>query len=141
MAKKDKNEARTRRRQSIRKRISGTTERPRLSVYRSNKYIYAQVIDDSTERSLLTISDLGKPLAQQLASAPASKSAGGPAAEGEASAPDGTKIRRARVVGAAVAKACLEKGITKVVFDRNGYLYHGRVRALAEAAREAGLDF
>jgi large subunit ribosomal protein L18 len=149
MAKKDKNEARTRRKQSIRKRISGTTERPRLSVYRSNKYIYAQVIDDSTERSLLTISDLGKPLAGEVAAAatlsaasPASGSAAAPAEEGEAvAAADGTKIRRARIVGVAVAKACLAQGITKVVFDRNGYLYHGRVRALAEAAREAGLDF
>jgi large subunit ribosomal protein L18 len=143
MAKKDKNEARTRRKQSIRKRISGTTERPRLSVYRSNKYIYAQVIDDSSERSLLTISDLGKPLAGELAaSAAAGSTPAAPSEEGEASsAADGAKIRRAKIVGAAVAKACLAKGITKVVFDRTGYLYHGRVRALAEAAREAGLDF
>ena len=138
MAKKDKTEARTRRKQSIRKRISGTTERPRLTVYRSNKYIYAQIIDDSTERALLTVSDLGKPLAQEL-SAPAPAPAA--ASEESPAAADGTKIRRARVVGAAVAKACLAKGITKVVFDRNGYLYHGRVKALAEAAREAGLDF
>lgn len=149
MAKKDKNEARTRRKQSIRKRISGTTERPRLSVYRSNKYIYAQVIDDSSERSLLTISDLGKPLAGELALSAASPASGSvaaapaPAEEGGegGGAADGAKIRRAKIVGAAVAKACLAKGITKVVFDRNGYLYHGRVRALAEAAREAGLDF
>jgi large subunit ribosomal protein L18 len=140
MAKKDKNEARTRRKQSIRKRISGTSERPRLSVYRSNKYIYAQVIDDSNERSLLTISDLGKPLAGEVAAA-ASAPAAPAAEEGEPSVADGAKIRRARIVGAAVAKACLAKGITKVVFDRNGYIYHGRVRALAEAAREAGLDF
>jgi large subunit ribosomal protein L18 len=141
MAKKDKNEARTRRKQSIRKRISGTTERPRLSVYRSNKYIYAQVIDDSNERALLTISDLGKPLAGEVAAAAAAPAPAAPSEEGEAAVADGAKIRRARIVGAAVAKACLAKGITKVVFDRNGYLYHGRVRALAEAAREAGLDF
>jgi large subunit ribosomal protein L18 len=142
MAKKDKNEARTRRKQSIRKRISGTTERPRLSVYRSNKYIYAQVIDDSTERSLLTISDLGKPLAGEVAAAASAPAPTAPAEEGEGGGvADGAKIRRARIVGAAVAKACLAQGITKVVFDRNGYLYHGRVRALAEAAREAGLDF
>jgi large subunit ribosomal protein L18 len=144
MAKKDKNEARTRRKQSIRKRISGTTERPRLSVYRSNKYIYAQVIDDSTERSLLTISDLGKPLAGEVAaaaSAPAPTAAAEEGAGEGGGVADGAKIRRARIVGAAVAKACLAQGITKVVFDRNGYLYHGRVRALAEAAREAGLDF
>jgi large subunit ribosomal protein L18 len=142
MAKKDKNEARTRRKQSIRKRISGTTERPRLSVYRSNKYIYAQVIDDSNERSLLTISDLGKPLAGEVAAAASAPAPTAPAEEGEGGGvADGAKIRRARIVGAAVAKACLAQGITKVVFDRNGYLYHGRVRALAEAAREAGLDF
>ncbi|PRP91489.1 50S ribosomal protein L18 [Enhygromyxa salina] len=133
MAKKDKNEARARRKKSIRKRISGTQERPRLSVYRSNKHIYAQVIDDTDSRSLLLVSDLAKGLASDLA-APA------PEGEGEGAA-DSTKIRRARVVGAAVAKACLDKGIKKVVFDRNGYLYHGRVRALAEAARAAGLDF
>jgi large subunit ribosomal protein L18 len=138
MAKKDKTEARTRRKQSIRKRIAGTTERPRLSVYRSNKYIYAQVIDDSTEGALLTVSDLGKPLAGEIASMPA---ASAPAEGEEGGGAEGTKIRRAKIVGAAVAKACLAKGITKVVFDRNGYLYHGRVRALAEAARAAGLDF
>jgi large subunit ribosomal protein L18 len=135
MAKKDKNQARARRKKSIRKRISGTSERPRLSVYRSNKHIYAQVIDDGSARSLLTISDLGKDLAEQLAAVSSEP------AEGEEGSADTTKVRRARVVGAAVAKACLDKGINKVVFDRNGYLYHGRVRALAEAAREAGLDF
>jgi large subunit ribosomal protein L18 len=151
MSNKDKNEARARRKKSIRKRISGTDERPRLSVYRSNKHIYAQVINDVESRSLVLVSDLSKELAEQLkaaaeASGAEASGAEAPAAEpaeGEeaASAAEGTKIRRARVVGAAVAKACLDKGITKVVFDRNGYLYHGRVRALAEAAREAGLDF
>ncbi|MFO7561641.1 MAG: 50S ribosomal protein L18 [Enhygromyxa sp.] len=141
MATKDKNEARARRKKSIRKRISGTTERPRLSVYRSNKHIYAQVIDDVESRSLLLVSDLSKELAEALKGA-GEGSAPADSAEGEeAAGPEGLKVRRARVVGAAVAKACLDKGITKVVFDRNGYLYHGRVRALAEAAREAGLDF
>ena len=126
MAKKDKNEARARRKKSIRKRISGTTDRPRLSVYRSNKHIYAQVIDDTDSRSILTVSDLkGVAVAEPS----------------EGDEPASTKIRSARAVGSAVAKACLDKGIQKVVFDRNGYLYHGRVRALAEAAREAGLDF
>jgi large subunit ribosomal protein L18 len=138
MAKKDKIDARERRKNSIRKRVNGTSERPRLSVYRSNKYIYAQVIDDTSERSLLTVSDLSKGVAEQLAAGGAAAPAAG---EGEEGSAEGTKVRRARVVGAALAKACLEKGITKVVFDRNGYLYHGRVRALAEAAREAGLDF
>ena len=134
MAKKDKNQARSRRKKSIRKRISGTTERPRLSVYRSNKHIYAQVIDDTDSRSILQVSDLNKELASALAAAPA----GGDSGEEESSS---RKLLQAQVVGAAVAKACLDKGIQKVVFDRNGYLYHGRVRALAEAAREAGLDF
>jgi large subunit ribosomal protein L18 len=143
MATKDKNEARARRKKSIRKRISGTSERPRLSVYRSNKHIYAQVIDDVDSRSLAQVSDLNKDLAEALAAAAAAPaaSAEGEEGEGEAKGSDGAKIRRARVVGTAIAKACLDKGITKVVFDRNGYLYHGRVRALAEAAREAGLDF
>ena len=126
MAKKDKIQARARRKKSIRKRISGTTERPRLSVFRSNKHIYAQVIDDVEARSIVTLSDLAKDVTAA------------PAEEGET---EGTKMRQARAVGAAVAKACLDKGIKQVVFDRNGYLYHGRVRALAEAAREAGLDF
>jgi large subunit ribosomal protein L18 len=141
---KDKIEARERRKKSIRKRISGDAERPRLSVYRSNKHIYAQVINDVDSRSLLLVSDLTKELAEQLRAVSAGEAPPAPEpAEGEeaAAGPEGTKIRRARVVGAAVAKACLAKGITKVVFDRNGYLYHGRVRALAEAAREAGLDF
>jgi large subunit ribosomal protein L18 len=143
MASKDKNEARARRKKSIRKRISGTDGRPRLSVYRSNKHIYAQVIDDDQSRSLLLVSDLSKELADQLKAAaePTAAPAASDAEGDEAPRADGHKIRRARVVGAAVAKACLAKGITKVVFDRNGYLYHGRVRALAEAAREAGLDF
>lgn len=122
MAKKDKYQARQRRKKSIRKRISGTSERPRLSVYRSNKHIYAQVIDDVQSQSLLLVSDLAKDLAGELESCE-------------------SKVDRAKVVGRAVAKACLDKGIDKVVFDRNGYLYHGRVSALATAAREAGLNF
>lgn len=122
MANKDKIEARERRKSSIRKRVVGTTERPRLTVFRSNKHIYAQLVDDSVSRSLLTVSDQQKDLTAAL--------------EGAES-----KVDRAKIVGAAVAKACLAKGITKVVFDRNGYLYHGRISALADAAREGGLDF
>jgi large subunit ribosomal protein L18 len=141
MASKDKNEARARRKKSIRKRISGTVGRPRLSVYRSNKHIYAQIIDDDDSRSILLVSDLSKDLADQLKAAAEPTPAGDDEQGDETPRADGHKIRRARVVGAAVAKACLAKGITQVVFDRNGYLYHGRVRALAEAAREAGLDF
>ncbi len=119
---KDKIEARERRKASIRKRVTGTTERPRLTVFRSNKHIYAQVIDDTSSSSVLTVSDLQKDLAQAVEAAE-------------------SKVDRAKIVGAAVAKACLAKGITKVVFDRNGYQYHGRVSALAAAAREGGLDF
>ncbi|NVB36807.1 50S ribosomal protein L18 [Pseudenhygromyxa sp. WMMC2535] len=122
MAKKDKTQARLRRKKSIRKSVSGTAERPRLSVYRSNKHIYAQVIDDDASKALLAVSDLVKELGGELESCE-------------------SKVDRARIVGRAVAKACLDKGIEKVVFDRNGYLYHGRVSALADAAREAGLQF
>lgn len=122
MANKDKIEARERRKSSIRKRVTGTTERPRLTVFRSNKHIYAQVVDDTVSRSLLTVSDLQKDLVEAVNAAE-------------------SKVDRAKIVGAAVAKACLDKGISKVVFDRNGYLYHGRVSALADAAREGGLDF
>ena len=131
MAKKDKIQARLRRKKSIRKRIAGTTERPRLSVYRSNKHIYAQVINDDESRSLLAVSDLSKGV----------EAGGQPAGDGEEGAELSGKMAQAAAVGAAIAKACIDKGITKVVFDRNGYLYHGRVRALADAARKAGLEF
>jgi large subunit ribosomal protein L18 len=114
-------EQRARRKQRIRVRVNGTTERPRLTVFRSNKHIYAQVIDDSTSRSLASVSTLSKEVAGQL--------------EG------GDKKAQAKIIGAAIAAACKTKGIDKVVFDRNGYAYHGRVSALAEAAREAGLEF
>ena len=99
----------------IRGRISGTAERPRLSVFRSNKGIYVQVIDDLAGATLVAASSKGL--------------------EG------GTKSEVAAKVGAEIAKKALEKGITTVVFDRNGYLFHGRVKSLADAAREAGLKF
>lgn len=107
---------RARRQRRIRKKVSGTPERPRLSVFRSTGHIYAQVVDDAAGRTLAASSTLKVK-------------------------PDGTKVDGAKAVGAAVAAACLEKGIKQVVFDRGGYLYHGRVKALADAAREAGLDF
>lgn len=100
----------------VRGKISGTAERPRLTVFRSNKQIYAQVIDDEAGRTLASASSLKL----------------------EAT---GTKQEVAALVGAAVAKAALAVGVETVVFDRNGYLYHGRVKQLAEAAREAGLKF
>jgi large subunit ribosomal protein L18 len=105
---------RVRRRFRIRKKVRGTPGRPRLSVFRSSKHIYAQVIDDTA----------GTTIAQ------ASSAGGG-----------GNKVEAAKSVGSAVAKACIDKGVEQVVFDRGGYRYHGRVRALAESAREAGLKF
>jgi len=115
-----KRQSRKKRHRSLRKRIEGTAERPRLAVFRSTRHIYAQVIDDLQKKTLTAISD--KVLA----------------VEGETKA---DKKARAKRVGAAIAKQCLEKGIDKVVFDRAGYKYHGRVSALADGAREAGLKF
>jgi large subunit ribosomal protein L18 len=112
------NDKRLRRKVRIRKKVNGTSERPRLSVFRSAKHIYAQVVDDAEGRTLVAASTVLKGVGDE-----------------------GNKIERAKAVGQAVAKACLDKGIKAVVFDRNGFLYHGRIRALAESAREAGLSF
>jgi large subunit ribosomal protein L18 len=114
-----KEEGRARRKRRIRKKLSGNGERPRVSVFRSAKHIYAQAIDGSKGATLATVSTLSEGL----------KNA------------EGTKTDDAKAVGAALAKALKEKGIEEVVFDRNGFLYHGRVKALAEGAREAGLQF
>jgi large subunit ribosomal protein L18 len=113
-----KEAGRERRKNRIRKKISGTDARPRLTVFRSNKQIYAQVIDDASGKTIVSASSLGKEHAAE-----------------------GGKSATAAQIGEAVASLCKEKGITKVVFDRNGYLYHGRVRALADGARKAGLEF
>jgi len=102
----------------IRKRLSGSTDRPRLSVYRSNKGIYAQVIDDTTGKTLVSASSLSKDFSA-----------------------DGNKIEQSKAVGKLVAEKAIAAGISLVVFDRNGYLYHGRVKSLADGAREAGLNF
>ena len=115
---------RQRRHRSIRKKISGTAERPRLVVFRSARYIYAQVIDDTANTVLASASDLISKEAK---------------AKGEGL--EGTKRDRAKQVGLNVASKCKDKGISQVVFDRGGYLYHGRVTAVAEGAREGGLDF
>ena len=123
MATKSKFDSRNRRHRSLRKRISGTAERPRLVVYRSARHIYAQVIDDLGKKTLLAASDLI------------------PKKDPPADAPKGKKQDRAKQVGAMVAKKCLEKGISQVVFDRGGYRYHGRVSSVATGAREAGLKF
>lgn len=116
--KEDKNKARIKRHLRIRNHIKGTAERPRLNVYRSLSNIYAQIIDDVKGVTLVSASTQEK----------GNKRYGG-------------NIEAAKSVGEAVAKRALEKGITNVVFDRGGYVYHGRVKALAEAAREAGLKF
>jgi len=102
----------------IRKRISGSAERPRLSVYRSNKGIYAQVIDDVNGKTIVSASSLSKDFSA-----------------------NGTKSEQSVAVGKLVAQNAIAAGITTVVFDRNGYLYHGRVKSLAEGAREGGLNF
>ncbi|AUX47878.1 50S ribosomal protein L18 [Sorangium cellulosum] len=112
---------RERRKLRIRKKVSGTPERPRLSVFRSTKHIYAQVIDDVSGQTLAHASTLSKDLKGSL--------------------DEDNKVEAAKKVGVLIAKICKSKQIDKVVFDRNGYLYHGRVSALAQAAREAGLDF
>ncbi|CAG0971833.1 partial 50S ribosomal protein L18, partial [Anaerolineae bacterium] len=109
------------RKKRIRKKVFGSSERPRLSVFRSAKHIYAQVVDDTQGVTLVAASTLAKDV------------------KGETS--EGNKTDAAKLVGAAIAKACAAKGIEKVVFDRNGFIYHGRIRALAEGAREAGLSF
>jgi len=113
----DKNIARVRKHERVRAKVSGTSERPRLSVYRSNKNIAVQVIDDVKGVTLVASSSESLKLK------------------------NGNNIEGAKLVGADIAKKCLEKKIKEVVFDRGGYVYHGRVMALAEAAREAGLKF
>lgn len=110
-----------RRHQRLRKSVSGTAERPRLAVFRSNQHIYAQVIDDTQHSTLVAASTLEPQLKSDLAS--------------------GATCEASSAVGKLVAERALAQGITKVVFDRGGNLYHGRVKALAESAREAGLDF
>ena len=118
---KDKNKERVVRHARVRKNLSGTTECPRLCVYRSLNGIYAQIIDDTKGVTLASCSTLEKDLEKDL--------------KGK------TKTEQAKVVGAKIAKLALDKGITNVVFDRGGYLYTGRVEALADSAREAGLKF
>ncbi|MBO1679849.1 50S ribosomal protein L18 [Bittarella massiliensis (ex Durand et al. 2017)] len=116
--KPDSNEARLRRHRRVRGKVAGTPERPRLNVFRSAKHIYAQIIDDKNGVTLAAASSMDKDF------------------EGQ-----GGNREAAQKVGAAIAKKAIEKGITEVVFDRGGYIYHGRVQALAEGAREGGLKF
>ncbi|RRR66701.1 MAG: 50S ribosomal protein L18 [Candidatus Viridilinea halotolerans] len=120
MGRRSPRELRVRRHFRLRKRVSGSAERPRLNVFRSNVHIYAQVIDDVQGHTLAAASTDEKAWA---------------AAEAQ------TKVEQAAIVGRLVAERAQAVGVTKVVFDRGGYKYHGRVKALAEAAREAGLNF
>ena len=107
---------------SIRKRVFGTPERPRLTIYRSAKHIYAQIIDDTTGRTLVSTSTLSKDLREEAKSVK-------------------SEMDVCKLVGKQTAKRALEKKILSVVYDRNGYLYHGRVKAVADGAREGGLKF
>jgi large subunit ribosomal protein L18 len=113
-----KERKRLRRKAAIRKRIRGTAERPRLSIFRSAKHIYAQAVDDEANRVIAAASDLQNGVGDE-----------------------GSKKERARAVGVAVGKKLLEQNVSAVVFDRNGYIYHGRVKEVADGAREAGLKF
>lgn len=115
----NRNETRQRRHARVRKSVSGNPERPRLAVYRSNMHIYAQVIDDTQGKTLAAASSLDASLKEN----------------------GGGNIAGAEAVGKLVAERAKAAGVEKVVYDRGGYLYHGRIKALADAAREAGLDF
>jgi large subunit ribosomal protein L18 len=121
---KTKEDRRTRIKHRIRKRVSGTTERPRLTVFRSLAHMYAQVVDDRTGRTIASASSVEPNVKASFA--------------GEARA--GNKAG-AEAVGRAIAERLKAQGITRVVFDRNGFLYHGRIKAIADAARQAGLEF
>jgi len=114
-----KDKVRRRVHERIRTRLSGTSERPRLNVYRSLNHIYAQVIDDTRGKTLASASTSGKKSGKKT----------------------GGNVASAKEIGKTIAQRAKEKGIKKVVFDRGGYLYHGRIKALADAAREAGLEF
>jgi large subunit ribosomal protein L18 len=115
-------EARHRRQKRVRKIVRGTNERPRLCVFRSSRHIYAQIIDDDKGVTVIDASSLSKELRERIGNRGGCK-------EG------------ASIIGNVIAERAKEKGISKVVFDRNGFLYHGRIKALSDGAREAGLDF
>jgi large subunit ribosomal protein L18 len=118
----NRRESRIKRQKRVRRKIRGTSERPRLCVYRSSRNIYAQIIDDTTGKTLVEASSLAKDLKPELAGSGGNKKGGAK-------------------VGATVATRAMEKGIKRVVFDRNGFLYHGRVKELSDAARAQGLEF
>ena len=119
-ARKTRTACRVRRKKHVRKKVSGTDQRPRLSVHRSNKKVYVQAIDDFTGVTLAAVSSMDKEIRDSLS---------------------GTKTEKAKAVGLEIAKRLTGKGVTAAVFDRGWYKFHGRVKALAEGAREGGLDF
>jgi len=121
VSKKNRAEVRVKKHRKIRNRFSGTAERPRLAVFRSNNHIYAQIIDDTVGNTLAAASTVEKEI--------------------KAGIEKTNDVAAAAAVGTAIAKKALEKGITEVVFDRGGYIYQGKIQALADAAREAGLQF
>jgi large subunit ribosomal protein L18 len=120
MANKREDSARLRRKARVREKIVGTDSRPRVCVFRSNKHIYAQVISDDQGKTLVTVSTLSKEFADD--------------------SKNNKRVETAKKVGLVLAQVCKQKNITKVVFDRNGFLYHGRVKAVADGAREGGLE-
>ncbi len=121
VSKESRQKVREKKHLKIRNRFSGTAERPRLAVFRSNNHMYAQVIDDAAGKTIVSASTLEKDVKAKLEKT--------------------NNIEAAKVLGEIIAKRALDKGIENVVFDRGGYIYHGKVAALAEAAREAGLQF
>ena len=121
VSKKSRSEVRVKKHMKIRNRFSGTAECPRLAVFRSNKHMYAQIIDDTAQNTLVSASTLQKEVKANLEKT--------------------DNVEAAAYLGKVIAKRALEKGIKDVVFDRGGFIYHGKIQALADAAREAGLNF
>ena len=121
VSKKSRSEVRVNKHRKLRNRFSGTAERPRLAVFRSNNHMYAQIIDDTVGNTLVSASTLQKDVKAELEKT--------------------NNVEAAAYLGTVIAKNAIEKGITSVVFDRGGFIYHGKIKALADAAREAGLNF
>ena len=121
VSKKSRSEVRENKHRKLRNRFSGTAQRPRLAVFRSNNHMYAQIIDDTVGNTLVSASTLQKDVKAELEKT--------------------NNVEAAAYLGTVIAKKALEKGITTVVFDRGGFIYHGKIKALADAAREAGLNF
>jgi large subunit ribosomal protein L18 len=155
MARSSKNDVRVRVHSRIRQRVRGTGERPRLAVFRSLNHIYAQVIDDRKGHTLAAASSgekggekksdekksSEKPVSETAVAEKAGDKKSEKSSSGKAKAASGGNVAGAKQVGKLIAERAKAQGVTKVVFDRGGYLYHGRVKALADAAREAGLEF